>query len=448
MSFFIAATGTDLRYYSYTDTALTLESVRAFNFSTDGVTEVSSFMVGSKQTFSPDNKWFYFGANRSGPVYFCRAVIDGTTIGSIAPFTSENQFDAPRVFATSADGSRLLVGTTGELVLYDTHFGDETPDLPTLLDSYGPIGIADGVWIGNDRFLIFQQGGTTRSLIVDISSDEISIIDPSRTGQGPIARIADDVVAEMGSGTIRVLSTAGNVITVLGSLEDTSDGGTSISARGNTILSGSGRYLWNGVDSITKESNHDFGALGDIVMSADGTIAARLQDLSPQTTITLYDATTDPISVEDTDTLPSAGRWLASQVFPPVSVIQISEPEVLEAFSRFGDGTNWVGFQAFDATLGDSGGWESFDAADFDDALSITDISPSSVTTGTTITITGTGFVAPAAVTVGPDKEATNVTVNSTTEIVADVPAGSGTQNVTVYIGDSAVTEIDAVTYT
>jgi hypothetical protein len=78
----------------------------------------------------------------------------------------------------------------------------------------------------------------------------------------------------------------------------------------------------------------------------------------------------------------------------------------------------------------------------------VTGISPTGgpASGGTQVTITGTGFTSPATVDFGPNA-ATNVTVQSPTQIVATAPAGSGAVDVTVTTstGESAAVQF---TYT
>lgn len=66
-------------------------------------------------------------------------------------------------------------------------------------------------------------------------------------------------------------------------------------------------------------------------------------------------------------------------------------------------------------------------------APTVTSLSPNNgvAAGGTSVAITGTGFVSPATVKFG-ETSATSVTVNSSTSITATSPAGSGTVNVTV----------------
>lgn len=66
-------------------------------------------------------------------------------------------------------------------------------------------------------------------------------------------------------------------------------------------------------------------------------------------------------------------------------------------------------------------------------APTVTSLSPNNGVAGggTSVAITGTGFVSPATVKFG-EVAATSVTVNSSTSITAVSPAGSGTVNVTV----------------
>jgi hypothetical protein len=66
-------------------------------------------------------------------------------------------------------------------------------------------------------------------------------------------------------------------------------------------------------------------------------------------------------------------------------------------------------------------------------APTVTSLSPNNgvAAGGTSVTITGTGFVSPATVKFG-EVSATSVTVSSSTSITAKSPAGSGTVNVTV----------------
>jgi hypothetical protein len=80
----------------------------------------------------------------------------------------------------------------------------------------------------------------------------------------------------------------------------------------------------------------------------------------------------------------------------------------------------------------------------------VTSISPAGglAAGGTVVTITGTNFETPATVDFGPN-EATNVTVESPTEIQATSPAGSGTVDVTVTTasGTSATGSADRFSY-
>ena len=99
-------------------------------------------------------------------------------------------------------------------------------------------------------------------------------------------------------------------------------------------------------------------------------------------------------------------------------------------------------------TGGDSG--LVFDMVAYDKVPSVTGVSPASgpATGGTSVTITGTGFLGATAVHFGSNT-ATSFTVNSSTQITAIDPAGSGTVNVTVTTagGTSASLTADQFAY-
>lgn len=89
-------------------------------------------------------------------------------------------------------------------------------------------------------------------------------------------------------------------------------------------------------------------------------------------------------------------------------------------------------------------------ADEFSYSPAVTGISPSQgpVSGGTFVTITGTNFVSPATVNFGPNP-ATNVVVQSSTQITATSPAGTGTVDVTVTTagGTSATSAADKFSY-
>jgi hypothetical protein len=64
------------------------------------------------------------------------------------------------------------------------------------------------------------------------------------------------------------------------------------------------------------------------------------------------------------------------------------------------------------------------------------------------VTITGTGFISATAVSFGPTA-ATNMTIQSDTQMTVTCPAGSGTVDVTVttQAGTSATSSADQFTY-
>jgi hypothetical protein len=79
----------------------------------------------------------------------------------------------------------------------------------------------------------------------------------------------------------------------------------------------------------------------------------------------------------------------------------------------------------------------------------VTSVTPTSSTSGSTVTIAGSNFLTGASVTFG-HVPATNVVVNSTgTSITVTVPAGTGTVDVTVTTpsGTSAISSADQFTY-
>jgi hypothetical protein len=82
-------------------------------------------------------------------------------------------------------------------------------------------------------------------------------------------------------------------------------------------------------------------------------------------------------------------------------------------------------------------------------APTVSGISPASGPAGTTVTITGSGFTKDSAVSFG-STAASNVSIESDTQIKADSPAGSDTVNVRVTTpnGTSAIVADDKFTYT
>lgn len=80
-------------------------------------------------------------------------------------------------------------------------------------------------------------------------------------------------------------------------------------------------------------------------------------------------------------------------------------------------------------------------------APNITGVSPSSGSTGTTLTITGTGFIGTNDVQIG-GVSVSSFTVSSNTQITVDAPGGTGTVDIVVTNPAGNSTEVGAFTYT
>lgn len=455
------------RLFVVTDEGTTGPSLFLYSVGGDGFTLLRSgrvqaegtatFTIQAEGDISADGKYAVVPHEEIDPGNFVFSVFDLTTQGDIPLIDRGAGVDGAggaRTARMSDDGSRIVIAHFAAWAqFYDfdgsalsLHARRRITEIGT--DFYHSDITADGTkaFVGFNGLLYLSEDidpdlELTRLQFLDDSGYGVLRASPdgqwlasNRAGELAIFRIGEFSITQ-----VAITNSSPNVAELSWNAEST------------RIYAAGSAWGWN-PDALTLTQTKSYNGLRAAVVNTSEQLLVTLgfnpgglpSSIDTNNTLTLFNND----SGEQIDQIVTVESIAWIQFIDDSGEKPIAGPEIIEAFSRFGDGLEWVGFQAFDATIGDEGGWESYDyPGDFDAGLSISSVSPTSVTTGTTITITMTGAVDPVAVRVGR-KDATNETVVSPTEVTADVPAGSGTQDVTVFVGNSAVTLEDAVTYT
>jgi IPT/TIG domain len=205
--------------------------------------------------------------------------------------------------------------------------------------------------------------------------------------------------------------------------------------------------------SITAVSPGGSGTVDVAVTNSGGTSAASTADhftyLAP--TVTHIAPATGPAlgatPVDLTGTGFAAGSTVDFGTTPAITVI-VNSATSITAISPPGTGTVDVTVTSAGATSATSAA-DQFTYGSLPAVPTVSGLSPIKGTTGTLVTIIGTGFTADATVDFG-STTATGVTVVTATSVTAVAPAGTGTVDVTVTNsgGTSAASSADQFTYT
>ena len=160
-----------------------------------------------------------------------------------------------------------------------------------------------------------------------------------------------------------------------------------------------------------------------------GTSATSVNDQFAYMAVTGISPATGPAAGNTTVTITGTGFNYATNVYfggTAANDVAIVSPTEITAKSPGGSGT-------VNVTVAGPGGPTTISSADQFTYMAVNSVSPPEGPTGggTLVTILGTGFTGATAVDFGT-VAATNVHVDSSTEITADSPAGSGTVDVTV----------------
>ncbi len=313
-------------------------------------------------------------------------------------------------------------------------------------------------------------GGTNASSFTINSASSITAVAPAHT-----AGMVDVVVSTSGGSSstssadqfVYTAPVTPPAVTGLGTTDGTTAGGTQVVIMGTNFTNVSGvmfggmaasSYTLNSSTSITATTPAESAGVVDVkVVNSAGTSPASSADQytfqSPAPVVAYLSTTTGttaggtPITISGSNFINATGVYFGTAAAASLSV---NGPNSITAYPP----AHAAG--AVDVTVRNSGGTSATSSGDqytFVVPGALPTISGLSVSTGptgggTTLVITGTNFTNVTRVSFG-NAAASDYTVTSSTSILAQSPAGSGTVNVTVTTtsGTSATSSSDQFSY-
>ena len=359
-----------------------------------------------------------------------------TNPGGTSPITSADQYTyyatpvvtgiSPPSGSSAGGNSVVITGTNFTGILYVSFGANNAPSFivnsSTQITATSPAGSANTTV----DVTVTNPGGTSATSSADEFTYETT---PTVTNVSPMYGP----------------TTGGTSVTITG----TGFFGTTAVKFGSTNATS---FTVNSITQITATSPSGSGTIDITVTTPQGTSATSSADeFTYETTPTVTNVSPNygPLVGSTSVTITGTGFLGASAVnFGSTSALSytVNSSTQITATSPPGSGT-------VDITVTTPQGTSTTSSADeftYETTPTVTNVSPNfgPTTGGTTVTITGTGFLGASAVKFG-STNATSFTVNSSTQITATSPSGSGTVDITVTTpqGTSTTSSADQFTY-
>ena len=366
------------------------------------------------------------------------------------PATSVTVVSATQLLATSPGGTGSVDVTvsngngTSPTSPADL-FAYEAPTVTAVSPDFGPAGGGTSVTVTGTGFVGdsgVNFGGTPATSVTVVSATQLLATSPGGTG-------SVDVTVSNGNGTsptspADLFAYEAPTVTAVSPDFGPAGGGTSVTVTGTGFVGDSGvDFGGTPATSVTVVSATQLlatspGGTGSVdvtVSNGNGTSPTSPADLFAYEapTVTAVSPNYGPPAGGTSVTITGTGFVGDSTVSfggtPATAVTVVSATQIL-ATSPAGTGT-------VDVTVSNGNGTSPTSVNDlFTYSLpTVTSVNLNYGSAGDTVTITGTNFVLGATVDFGPGNPA-NSTVDSSTEITATVPTGTGTVDVTVTTGE------------
>jgi hypothetical protein len=413
----------------------------------------------------------YFGANPNPPL-----IATDWTTGSIYDGFSES-YNLPTLTPGTTYYWRIVGKTMANLTANGPTWSfttsgtpPQSPTVTAISPNSGPSSGGQAVTITGTGFLAgatVSIGGSPANNVNVASSTSITATTPANSS-GPVSVVVTNTDGRSGTLNNGYSYIPPPTVSGISPNSGTTSGGTSVTITGTGFLSGAtvnigGTAATNVVvvnsTSITARTPaHTVGAVNVVVTNTDGQSGTRTNGYTytspnPAPTVTgilpTSGTTNGGTSVAISGTGFLSGATVSIGGAAATNVIVVNSTSITASTPAHAIGTVSVVVTNTDGLSGTR--TNAYTYTSTNPAPTVTGVSPNSGTTsgGTAITITGTGFLAGASVSIG-GSPATNVNVSSGTSLTATTPAHAvGTVNVVVTNTDGqSGTRANGYTYT